>query len=109
VHVTSSQIRQLEMMCLALLCRPSEWLSTVVQYVGYSASLKYLLVVLKPGLGGKQLAALKPDVAAMSEAVPASEMTGVIVAAPATAGAWQHNMFQLLVLQTVSRAWHVHW
>lgn len=109
VHVTSSELKRLQMTCLALLCRPSQWLSTVVQYVGYSASLKYMLVVLKPGLGGKQLAAMKPDVAAMPEAVPASEMTGVIVAAPATAGAWQHNMFQLLVSQTVSRAWHVHW
>lgn len=72
-------------------CRPSQWLSTVVQYIGYSASLKYLLVVLKPGFGGKQLAALKPDVAAMAEAVPASEMTGVIVAAAAEAGVWQHE------------------
>jgi hypothetical protein len=78
--------------CVVLLCRPSTWLSTVVQYVGYSASLKYLLVVLKPGFGGKQLAALQPDVAAMTEAVPGSDMTGVIVAAAAAAGAWQHQL-----------------
>jgi hypothetical protein len=58
----------------------------VVQYVGYAAPLKYLLVVLKPGFSGKQLAALKPDVAAMAEAVPADEMIGVIVATGAAAG-----------------------
>jgi hypothetical protein len=58
----------------------------VVQYVGFAVPLKYLLVVLKPGFGGKQLAALQPDVAAMADAVPASEITGVIVAAAAAPG-----------------------
>jgi hypothetical protein len=67
--------------------RPSQWLSSVVQHIGYSAQLKYLLVVLQPRFGGKQLAAVKPDVAAMGEAVPASEVTGVIVAAASAPGA----------------------
>lgn len=58
----------------------------MVQYVGFAVPLKYLLVVLKPGFGGKHLAALKPDVAAMADAVPASELTGVIVAAVAAPG-----------------------
>lgn len=58
----------------------------MVEYVGFAVPLKYLLVVLKPGFGGKHLAALKPDVAAMADAVPASELTGVIVAAVAAPG-----------------------
>lgn len=57
-----------------------------MQHIGYSAQLKYLLVVLQPRFCGKQLAAVKPDVAAMGEAVPASEVTGVIVAAAASPG-----------------------
>lgn len=66
--------------------RSSAWLSTVVQYVGFAAPVKYLLVVLKPSFGGKQLAAMKPDVATMAEVVPASELIGVIVATGATEG-----------------------
>ena len=83
---------------LLLLCllpprhRPSQWLSSVVQYIGYSAPLKYLLVVLKPRFGGRQLAALKPDVAAMAEAVPALELTGVIVATGAAPGALRSDL-----------------
>lgn len=58
----------------------------MVQHIGFCAPLKYLLVVLKPGFGGAELAALKPNTAAMAHAVSASELTGVIVAAAAKEG-----------------------
>lgn len=67
-------------------CRLAQWLSSVVDHIGFSAPLKYLLVVLKPGFTGKQLAALNPDIAAMAKALPASEITGVIVATRAGQG-----------------------
>jgi hypothetical protein len=54
----------------------------VVHFIGFAAPLKYLLVVLKPGVAtGAHLAALTPDTAAMRGAVPGEELTGVIVAA----------------------------
>jgi len=66
--------------------RPAQWLSSVIDHIGFSAPLKYLLVVLKPGFTGKQLAALNPDITAMAEALPASEITGVIIATIAGQG-----------------------
>ena len=66
--------------------RSAQWLSSVVRFVGFAGHVKYLLVVLKPGFGGQQLAALKSDVGTMKDALSASEIIGVIVATGATPG-----------------------
>lgn len=72
-----------------LCCRPAQWLSSVVQFVGFAEPLKYLLVVLKPGFSGQQLAAMTPDIPAMADVISSSEITGVIVATGAPSGTIQ--------------------
>eukprot|EP00775_Hariotina_reticulata_P006687 gene6687-6910_t len=61
------------------------WPSSVVQHVGFVSSVKYMLVVLKAGVGKTGLQLIKPDYGAMEAAASAQDVTGIIVTAQATA------------------------
>jgi hypothetical protein len=64
-----------------------DWLLTVVQHVGFASSLKYMLVVLKAGVGKAGLQLIRPDYRAMEAAASAQHITGIIIStAQPTAG-----------------------
>eukprot|EP00879_Flechtneria_rotunda_P006739 GHRR01007080.1.p1 GENE.GHRR01007080.1~~GHRR01007080.1.p1 ORF type:complete len:176 (+),score=48.64 GHRR01007080.1:982-1509(+) len=62
---------------------PTDGHSTVakaVAHAGYNANLKYLLVVLDNVYGRQDLEALQPHLAGMKDALPAADLTGLIIA-----------------------------
>ena len=63
-----------------------EQLPFAVEYVGYCAAVKYLLVVLKAGIGRQGLEQLRPDYSGMAATVGGDEMIGVIVTIAADPG-----------------------
>jgi len=63
-----------------------DWLLTVVQHVGFASSLKYMLVVLKAGVGKAGLQLIRPDYRAMEAAASAQHITGIIITAQPAAG-----------------------
>lgn len=65
-------------------------LSALVEYVGYCAAVKYLLVVLKDGVGRPGIECIQPDYDRLKASVAGDDLIGVIVTAGATAGElWQ--------------------
>lgn len=63
-----------------------EQLLSTVEHVGYCAAVKYLLVVLKAGIGRRGLEQLKPDYSGLAAAVGGDQMIGVIVTTAADSG-----------------------